>query len=496
MITVTINDTERTSSVDLGSFRKTDILNSQVDTLSFVVLKYGAKTYKPVVGDEVIVEQDETRIFGGVIVRIAESVRGGSVVVYDVEAVDYGHYLARRLVVENYEETTANAIIADIMDTYAPDFTYTGVDADVPIASISFNRVPVNEALQKLADATGFSWYVDEFQDLHFFAKNTEPAPFDLTDTSDNYVIDSLEITNDITQLRNRVFVQGGDAIGEARTEVFDGNGVRKQFALSNKFSELPTVEVDSVAKTVGVEFLQDEADYDCMWDFNQKYIRFKDSTIPPATAPNNVTVTGTPIYSVIVQVQHPPSIAENGVWEFVRRDKQIKTRAEAVAFGTAELEAYKNVVNEGAFVTYTTGLRSGQIINITSTVRGVNEDFLIQRVTMKMQGVESPVYEVRLATLKTVGIIDFLIGLLRSGSRQVEDADDSVLEKIESPVETVEVTDVVSTSVVHNTQSETVEVGEVFTNQGPDYAVQFVLGPQVPDGVKRVFILDGSPLS
>ena len=41
----------------------------------------------------------------------------------------------------------------------------------------------------------------------------------------------------------------------------------------------------------------------------------------------------------------------------------------------------------------------------------------------------------------------------------------------------------------------EAMDLTETFTAQSLDYGVEFVLGPQTPDGVKRVFVIGGSTL-
>jgi hypothetical protein len=43
---------------------------------------------------------------------------------------------------------------------------------------------------------------------------------------------------------------------------------------------------------------------------------------------------------------------------------------------------------------------------------------------------------------------------------------------------------------------SESVEIDDTETTQALIYAVEWVLGPQLPDGFKRQFILDGSFLT
>ena len=172
-------------------------------------------------------------------------------------------------------------------------------------------------------------------------------APFNLSDGDGNHIKDRLQLSDDFSQIRNRVFIKGGEIEGESRTEYFDGNGTRKQFKLANKFAHIPTVRVGGTLKTVGNDYLDNEDDFDCFWDYNQQYIRFKDTTIP-GSGTNNLTVSGIPLYNLVVQVEEPISIASYGVFEFAKTDKTIKSRTTAVMMAQSELTAYKNGLIEG----------------------------------------------------------------------------------------------------------------------------------------------------
>lgn len=422
---VTINGTDRTSSVVFKSLRKTDNLNQAVDTLQFTVRKYGTLTYSPTLGHEVVVTRDGSTIFGGVIVRINESVSASTVIEYAVECNDYSQYLKRNLVTERYTSTSVQDIIDDLVASYTTDgFTTTGVDGALIIRSVSFNRLSVADSLQKLADAISYVWYVDYDKDIHFFPKNTETAPYNLTDTSNNYVYNSLQIMEDLTQVRNSVLVQGGEVVSAAtRTEYFSGDATRVHFPLANKFSETPTVTVGGVGQTVGVEYLNDDASFDCMWNFNEKYLRFTAGNTPAAAA-NNIVVTGYYLYPVVVTVPSPASQLIYGNYGFAITDKSIRSQAEAVDRAFAELQSYQNQLYEGTFKTYTDGLRSGQVITITSTQRGKAIDVLIQSVTAIMRdplGTQME-YTVKFATLKSIGIITYLQNQLRSKEVIVDD--------------------------------------------------------------------------
>ena len=156
-----------------------------------------------------------------------------------------------------------------------------------------------------------YSWYIDYNKDVHFFAKNTELAPFNLATDTGMFIWDSLKLTEDLTQIRNKVTVIGGEYEANNRTETYVADGEQKQFPLAYKFSKAPAVTVNAVAKTVGVDGLDtvtNEDAYDCFWSFNEKYIRFKDSNYPDAA--DVVAITGSPLLPVVVNVPDQTSIS------------------------------------------------------------------------------------------------------------------------------------------------------------------------------------------
>lgn len=443
-VTITIAGTDRSSSVVFGpgTPRMVDNINQKTDTFEFKVRKVRPTDHVPELGQEVVVERDGTTIFGGVIVRILEQPeRSPLVLEYAITCADYAQYLKRELVTERYENMTVAAIIEALVADYTSDgFTTTNVVGTQTIASIAFNRITVSDCLQKLADALAYVWYVDYDKDIHFFPKNTETGPA-LTDTSGNYIATSLVIEEDLSQLRNVVVVQGGERISEtARTEVFSGDGTKDTFALANRYDSVPAVEVGGVPQTVGIEFLDSDASFDCMWSFQEKSLRFTAGNVP-ASGTNNIVVSGTYLYPIVVNVMSKASIAEFGRYEFAITDKSIRSQDEAVTRALAELASYQAELQEGSFRTYEDGFRSGQVITITSALRQKSLSVVVQsvRAGMRDPNGESFEYLVTFATLKTVGIIDYLQTELRS--REV------IIDESETILSFIDLADTVATS-------------------------------------------------
>lgn len=399
MFSILINGIEKKSDILFDSFSITDYINQQVDTCSFETNKF-----KPLLNQEIIVTIDSERVFGGVIVQIETSIFGLQST-YKITCKDYSQYMNRMLVSERYDNTTVNVIIADLIANYATDFTGVNVDADVAVTQIAFNRVTMSQALQTLADLINYYWYVDYDKDIHFFSKETELAPFNLSSEAGNHNWNSLNITDDFSQIRNQIYVVGGEYEADSRSESYIADGEQRQFPLAYKFKTITSVSVNSVEMTVGVDGFDSEDDFQVFWNYTGKYIRFKESNYPDI---NDVfEVVGTPLFPVIVKVSDVTSIAEYGLYEFKIIDKNIASRTDAIARGVAELQAYKDSINEGSFVTMTYGLRSGQLINVN--IGDTNEDFIIQSVSMSMVDPFNPKWNVKIATTRTLGIIQFL---------------------------------------------------------------------------------------
>lgn len=497
MISIYIDSIDKSSIIEMGSVVKQDNLNQQVDILMFDVIYHAGQTYRPATNSEVELYDGAVKIFAGRIYMIEKQREDDNKVRYKIKCKDYSYDLDRQLVVEGYEDKTVNYIIDDILINFTDgSFTDNNVDCAIEITKITFDRITITEALQRLAELTGYSWYVDEDKDIHFFEKNTESAPTDITENDGNYIPSTMKIIDDISQIRNRVFIKGGEIEGSVREETFDGDGNKKLFSLATKFASKPTVEVEGTPQDVGVDFLDNEDDFDCFWDFNQKSLRFK---VSPTEGSNNISVEGIPLYNLVVQVSDPTSILEYGVFEFAKTDTELKSREEAVSFAKAQLTAYKNGVLEGSFNTYTSGFRSGQIININISSLDVSEDFLIQNVNFTMISKDVYYYQIQIATLKTIGIIDFLIGLLKIENKIIGDKGDVVLEKTEFPLENIEFSEDIDINTDDVPKTEEIEFQETATVQALDYPTIFVLGdnnnPTPPNGYKRVFILGGSRL-
>lgn len=495
-LSIEIAGVDKSSVIDWPSFSIEDNVDEQPNLCNFTIQKYTGQTYAPAINSIVEVFDGATKIFGGRILSVKNTIEG-DISNYQIMCKDYTAELDRILVTDSFSSTTVGDIIEYIIDNYTSGITYANVDCDVAVAKIVFNKMPISKCFSELAKLVNFNWYIDYDKDIHFFVKNTEPAPFNITDTGDDVIPESIELENDLSQLRNVVIIRGGDKVASnTRTKTHTGDGVQKTFNTDYKFDEKPTVTVNSVAQTVGTENL-DTTGFDCYWDYNQKYIRF--DTAPADTLA--IEIEGYPLIPIIAQVEDLASISTYGRFEFAKTDKTIKSSDEAKLYGEAQLNAYANSIREGSFRSYTSGLISGQTIGITLTDIGVADTFVIQRVTLSMVSRTKGEWSVELATLKTLGIIQFLQDRLLNDNKKVDYNSDDVLEKYYMDNSNIEVTEEVGPIENLMNDHQTVEVTEECEKDpfGPGVAPDFVLCPYVPTSntdPKREFFLDRGYLS
>lgn len=502
MVTITIGGEDVTGYVVWNSLRIENILTKQVDRCTFTIRSYVGHSYNPIVGRQVLIDDSGTRVFGGVIVRRTEESPSIGIIEYDVECQDFTRILDQHLVAETYEDMTIDAIIDDLVANWLPSgFTATQVDAATSIDYIQFKYEPVTECLRQLAELGGYDWYVDYYKDIYFKLPTATNAPFDLTDTSGTYVNKTLIIRRDNSQMRNSILVRGGEYEGTKFTASMRADGKQVVFNLPYKYHEF-SASLTGNPLTIGIDYIDNPDSFHALYNFNEKILRFKEANKPNQNA--TLSFAGKPLLPVVVRVRDTIAIADtlsaegqgDGEYEYLVVDKSINTQVAARERAAAEMRTYGETLSEGEFQTETSGLKAGQRILVNSTLRSINEYFVINKVVRTMKDPTTMIYKVSLVTTKTMNYISILKKLLLAENKKIVITDDELLNLTENLTETITITDTVSTGQPHNRATETISLSETFTEQSLNWPVQFVLGPYAPPtGFKRVFILGASRL-
>ncbi len=443
-------------------------------------------------------------IFGGTAVEVDNKIEG-LLSFNRIVCKDWQHTADQLLVSATFTSQTATAIAQSIISTYCSGFTSVNVSAPITIDSLVFNYLTVSAALEKLIKATGgdYDYYFDYNKDLHFFVSGYYPAPFTLTDSSQNFDFQSLVVNDDLSQLKNKITVRGGVTTGTQVTSLQVADGKQTIFFVGYSFSTITVSKAlaasptSFVAQTVGADGKDDPASFNCLYNPDTGLLIF---TAAPAIN-DVVKFIGTPSFPVIVQLHDTASIASYGTYEALIVDKTIVSKTVARNRATAELIKYKDPLVLGSFRTRTSGLLIGQSLIIDSTTRGISEVFKIQRITTSLRtpsaSTEDFNFDIEFISTQNLTMNDILKKLLVTNvTDQVVVGQNEIVDTVYSQDETVTAGEVVATSLTHNAQAETVTAGEVNTVQALNYAVVFVLGITAPSGTSRQFILGGSRLS
>lgn len=300
-----------------------------------------------------------------------------------------------------------------------------------------------------VAKRQNMNWYIDFERDVHMFATQDDTAPFAITDTSQNY--SNLEIEPDITKIVNRQTVRGGEAPDDnLYTQEIVADGTTTSWYMDYK-PKTVSVYTDTgagyVQKTVGVENLVDETTVDYVFNFNEKTLR-KTSPTAVLAQGDKIKFTYYPYKDIRVRVQDPASIATmkaltggDGIYDgALIIDESLKTFNDARMRAQAEVDTYKNPVITATFDTDIDGLHVGQLIHITDSSRGIDEEYLIQKITAKPRSDDRFTYAVT-AGSTLFGIIEFFQYLLKKSEKEINDENERV-DIVLNEDETIEIDD------------------------------------------------------
>ena len=221
---------------------------------------------RPAVDDDIEILNGATTIFAGEIDGMVEGelAPGNDGLRMDIQAVDYNALADRVLVAAVYEtpSQTAGDIARDIVASYLATYGVTDTEVqDGPVIDRAvWNYQTAAEALTELCSMTGYSWNIDYDKVLHFFARETNYAPFDLTESSSDWR--AMQVTRERAGYRNRQIIRAGTNETSTLVEGLVGDGTRKVFTLSYPAATEPTITVGGVSKTVGIQGVETGMDW------------------------------------------------------------------------------------------------------------------------------------------------------------------------------------------------------------------------------------------
>jgi hypothetical protein len=445
--------------------------------------------------DEIIVENDySTRLFAGIL-ESPEIKKANNVPLYTAQSGGYKKLFDRRKVADSWEGELAGDIVRDIVADFAAGFTSDAVEDGSEIEKVVFNYVLPSEAIGRVASSLGLSWGIDFYKDVKLVAEDAESATQHLT--TGGAFWKNLVIKPDVSSLYNVVIVRGGTYLSEQviYTEVADGE--KTKFVLPEKPHDVE-VYVNSVSKTVGIQFGEATPTAEFQINFNEKYI---ENGTHAVLADGDVLEVRYK-YDVPIRVRRKNLASinalkalfpeTNGEFELVIQDASINTRELAYNIAQQNLNKYSNALVSGSFDTDEDIYNAGQVLNIT--VPEFVGSALIQSVNSRHLGGTLWRHSVQFATV-LFGFEEFMRELL--SAKKVQLIDGETLETSHDYTDGISLSDSAIAGTDINQAVEQVDVSDdsySILNTAKDYVLGYYFPSSFTD-TKRVFILDGSPL-
>ncbi len=156
---------------------------------------------------------------------------------------------------------TAGAIVQDLIARFGAEegITEGSIDTGATVSQLICNYLLVDDALDQLAQLSGFVGWTDSEKKQNFVARDTVAAPFDIGDTSkilDITVRDTREDYRNTEAIRAS-FV----AFGVTETAIV-GDGAIRAWQLTNYIASIETADVNGVPVTFGIQGVDSGKDF------------------------------------------------------------------------------------------------------------------------------------------------------------------------------------------------------------------------------------------
>ena len=185
---------------------------------------------------------------------------------FNVSCTDNSTILDRHYITATYENLSSGEIVRRILDSLpAGDGLLTGYVEEGPtLTKVVLPTMTVAAALNELAQESGMKWFVDATFNMHWFAKSSVHASWDLTlATQTNMLFEGLSIRRTLTQYRNCQEVRGKTKADEAFSwyPVLDSSGIPgsdtlvTEWDLGKPIADIEGVYIDDKADGIGIKW-------------------------------------------------------------------------------------------------------------------------------------------------------------------------------------------------------------------------------------------------
>jgi hypothetical protein len=380
-----------TKTIKAGSLNIASTASGRT-TASFSVVSSDA-SYRPALDAEVIITQDGTRVFGGLVDRPSEKglIEGAHAgIVTQISTYDFNQYAERRCVLEGggfpagYTLKQCLTSLLGYLSVYGVTLDAGQVDGPTfPEIICEFQQV--SEIFNNLMTLTAkygdpYVWRIDAFKVLRAFQPADLAAPFDITTANGRAVGDvTVEISRE--KYANRVVLKVPPKQEVNRVESFTADGVTDTFTLQYTPTKLyGHVLIDSGG---GETLTTTEFAGTTQWELDTAA-----NTVTRVAGPPTVgTVISVPFdgtFSASATAEDAGEIATYGPWERIVTVESVPSDTTAQAIVDGYLAQFLPTPKTIKYRTRGTGLAPGQVQTITLPARNLSVSALITDVVTR----------------------------------------------------------------------------------------------------------------
>jgi hypothetical protein len=352
-------------------------------------------TYRPPLDAEVIITEDGTRIFGGLVDKPREKgLMGGGgspSILTAVNAIDFNAYAERRYVNETLAPGTLKSMLTTLVANYLVGYGVTldaGQVNGPTLPELDYDNVYRNltEVFNELATLTGkygepFVWHIDAFKVLSFVQPSTLAAPFNVLTNSPPQVLGDIEVEHSREHYANRIILKVPEQRFLNSVDTFTGDSVTSVFTTTYEIAK----NNGFVVVTPGgfMEPLGDGHPTGPTWTIdpdNQTLTRLTGALPTGYTA--NITYDG--LLKVTVTSEDAGEIGSVGIWEKVVVVEKVPAETTAQALADGYLAQSLSTPKTLKYRTLEMGLRPGQIQTFTVPRRNLSTSAVITDVVIR----------------------------------------------------------------------------------------------------------------
>lgn len=414
-----------------ASLQIVDMLNER--TVARLAIASVDGSYRPAVGEAVVVTDGATTVFSGQILTTTEDEIGnGSGIVTTIEAVGPDAYASRRRVTETI---AAGQTLKQVLTTIVGYLSGYGVtlhpsQANGPtMEAIDWDRKEGSGCLSDLSDATNYVRKTDASKQLRMWAPGDIAAPFTLSDGTPN--CEAVSVIRTRQDYYNRIYVKwtepavaayaylllDGTNFADTEEVVVGGKTYVFQASLTDVAGhvKIGTDAADSANHLIAAITLGSGSGTDyaastevndnvtAYWQSSPTLLKVRANTA--GSSGNSIACTTTaahadwvgegsvprvtlgygadPALTGSVTVDDTAEQALYGLYETVVEAPLATTAAQATTIGTAMLARNDSIRETIIVTTRKAGLASGQSLVAALTKRNISDTYLITSVTI-----------------------------------------------------------------------------------------------------------------